>query len=261
MGQCGSRICIRSETIDQEIRLAAQTSNPTFPWSLKPLSFSESTAMNGKEERVLGLKVLCSTSLPYKSMLRIEPLGYDHSKRGARDGITFFGCKKRGNGKDTERGEVLNDVVIKIPDRELAGKHRGRHFEIAYRNDTRSYWIHDLGIGFGAFLRLNSATRLKDNSFISIGDSFAVTKLEETPERSQLKIKLFGDPCKGESYYFSAENYEYSYIRIGRESSCQVMIDDYLISKCHASIWRDEGGWMLADGDVEQHTPSTNGTW
>ena len=254
-------MCCKGESVSEEIRLAAEVPNQAFHRSLSSVSGNLSTVhMEEKGERLLGLKILSSTSLPADSLLRIGPHGYEHSLRGAKDGITYFGCKKRAGREGTRKGEVLNDVVMTITDRDTAEKHRGRHFEIIYRADSHSYWLRDLGVGFGAFLRLDEPAILKDNSLVNVGESFAVANLE-TQDRPRLKLKLFGGPCKGEVYFFTPEDYERTYIRIGRAQNNEVVIDDNLISKCHSSIWKEERGWMVADGDVEKHKPSTNGTW
>jgi len=258
--QCESRMCCKGESVSEEIRLAAEAPDQVFGRSLSSHSVSLSTHIDEKGEPFLGLKVLSSTSLPANSLLRIGPLGYEHSLRGAKDGGTYFGCKKRAGREGKRKGEVLNDVVMTITDRETAEKHRGRHFEILYRADTRSYWLRDLGVGFGAFLRLDEPARLKDNTLVNVGESFAVANFE-MQDRPRLKLKLFGGPCKGEVYFFAPEDYATAYIRIGRAQSSEIVIDDNLISKCHASMWKEEQGWMVADGDAEKRKPSTNGTW
>lgn len=259
--QCESRVCCKGESVTEEIRLAAESQEQGFRRSMSSQSVSQFTGqLDDKTDRLLGLKVVSSTSLPVNSLLRISPLGYEHSLRGAKDSITYFGCKKRAARDGARKGEILNDVVMTITDRETAEKHRGRHFEIQYRVETRSYWLRDLGVGFGAFLRLDSPAKLKDNTLINIGESFAVVNLE-TQERPRLKLKLFGGPCRGEVFYFTAEDYENAYIRIGRAQSSEVVIDDNLISKCHATIWREEQTWLVGDGDAEKQRTSTNGTW
>lgn len=258
--------------MNEEIRLAAEAAH-TYKPSTSPhptqSSFpQEVVAVQGPANKpavpgsapTLALKITSSTSLPANSILRITAEGYEYSLRDARDGITYFGCKKRSKREDSRKGDIINDVVMTIADKETADKHRGRQFEIAYRQDQQSYWIRDLGVGFGAFLRLDDRARLRDNTLVNIGESFIVVNLESV-ERSSLKVKLFGGPCKGEVFHFSAEDFADNFIHIGRTASCEIRIDDNLISKCHASIFHESGVWYVRDGDLEKGRGSTNGTW
>jgi len=271
--QCESRMCCKGETsATEEIRLAAEAVHTFHPSLSSQPSDSRLPQEALAEPRlpyksaapgsapVLTLKVVSSTSLPANSILRVTAEGYEHSLRDARDGVTYFGCKKRGKREDGNKGEVVNDVVMTIADRETAEKHRGRHFEISYKSDQQSYWIRDLGVGFGAFLRVDEKTRLRDNTLVNIGESFVVVNLESA-ERSKLKLKLFGGPCKGEVYHFSADDFVDTCIRIGRAATSEIVIEDSLISKCHSSIYHDSGVWYLSDGDLEKGRGSTNGTW
>lgn len=101
----------------------------------------------------------------------------------------------------------MNDVVIKPKSKELAQRHRGRHFQIQYCLSSNSYKIKDLGIGFGAFARLDKPLTLKDNHLISMGESFFIMNLvpnisiSGAPNEStqmRLRIKVFAGPANGE---------------------------------------------------------------
>ena len=269
--QCESKICCKGESsANEEIRLAAEAAhsfrpslNSHFSETQLPQESLVESRLHSNSTRpapTLTLKVVSSTCLPANSILRIMADGYEYSLRGAHDGVTYFGCKKRGKRKETIKGEIENDIVMAIADKEIAEKHRGRHFEITYRPDQQSYWIRDLGVGFGAFLRVDEKTRLRDNTLINIGESFIVVNLDST-ERSKLKLKLFGGPCKGEVFYFSAEDFVESFIHIGRVATSEIVIEDSLISKCHASVFIEAGVWYLVDGDLDKGRSSTNGTW
>jgi pSer/pThr/pTyr-binding forkhead associated (FHA) protein len=53
---------------------------------------------------------------------------------------------------------------------------------------------------------------------------------------------------------------ELSEFVVGRHSSCDVKVDDTLISKFQCTIYFNPGnGWVLLDGHNEKQ--STNGTW
>jgi len=270
---CETRMCCKGENPTDEVRLAADTPNSLYrseqtesgqkcpEFTLQPVNLSAKLAAVADLPPVLALKVLSSNALPQGSVLSIGPEGYGESLRGAKDGITYFGCKRREKATGDKQRSVVNDVLMRVSDAEVAEKHRGRHFEVTYRPERRSYWIRDLGVGFGAFLRLDAPIKLRDNSLLNLGESFIVVNLEPPTDRPRLKLKLFGGPCKGEVFTFAARDYHDSHIHIGRVPTCEIVIDDSLISKCHASMWYQQDGWVACDGDVEKLRSSTNGTW
>ncbi len=53
-------------------------------------------------------------------------------------------------------------MVIPTLDEELAEKHRGRHFVIEYNLTHMDYRIRDLGIGFGAFAKVEKGILISD---------------------------------------------------------------------------------------------------
>jgi len=67
----------------------------------------------------LQLRVLSSSTLSKNSVININPLGYEFSLRGVKDGVTYFGCKKRGRSNQV-KGAVVNDFVIPIQDKNLS---------------------------------------------------------------------------------------------------------------------------------------------
>ena len=109
-----------------------------------------------------------------------------------------------------------------------------------------SYFIKDLGIGFGAFARLDKPLELKDNHLLSLGESFIIVNLinekfsvanysistydskEIHDNNLKLRLKLFGGPSTGEVFYFKPDSEK---IKIGRSNSCDVTIEDGVLSK------------------------------
>ncbi len=71
---------------------------------------------------------------------------------------------------------MINDFIIPSKDKETEKRHRGRHMQIEF-NLERGYLIKDLGIGFGAFVRLDRPLELKDNHLINMGESFIIVNL------------------------------------------------------------------------------------
>lgn len=217
-----------------------------------------------KSAQHLRLRVVSSSVLPKGTLFNISALGAEESLRKARDGRTYFGCKKRAE-KGNKASPVLNDVILPASDPELTERHRGRHFMIEFDPTRDAYFIKDLGNGFGAFAKLDSQLTLRDNNLLHIGESFVVVNL--VPGKTQeaeprLRLKLFGGPNTGEVFYFSVSELVQGRIRVGRNHLCEIPIDDGLISKVQFTVhYEEETGWMLADGDWEQQRPSTNGTW
>lgn len=111
-------------------------------------------------------------------------IGAEHSLRGKKDGVTYFGCKKKIKAGEKGLGEIVNDVVIPNKDKETNDRHRGRHFQIGYSIDTNTYKIRDLGIGFGAFIKLEHPLILKENNLISMGSSFLIINFAEELKES-----------------------------------------------------------------------------
>lgn len=97
------------------------------------------------------------------------------SLRTQKDGFVYFGCKKHGNKQNGL--EVINDFVIPSKDKETEKRHRGRHLQIEYNLERNNYLIKDLGIGFGAFVRLEKPLELKDNHLLNMGESFIIVNL------------------------------------------------------------------------------------
>ena len=150
------------------------------------------------------------------------------------DGITYFGSKKSGQLLPG-REEIINDFIIPSKDKETGNRHRGRHMQIEFFLDDLSYKVKDLGIGFGAFVKLDHSLELKDNHLVNLGESFIIVNLindkmsmgnysisthdsKEGPDCSmKLRLKLFGGPNTGEVFYFKPDMEQ---IKIGRSTQC-----------------------------------------
>lgn len=135
-------------------------------------------------------------------MIEFNAQGVKNALRGKNDGFTYFGCKKKAKSDDGRHdGEILNDYIIENKDPETNDRHRGRHFQIEFDIEQMGYKIRDLGIGFGAFAKIDKPLILKDNNLISMGSSFLIINLEEDKEsivyaNSQDNSKNAGDKEK-----------------------------------------------------------------
>ena len=193
----------------------------------------------------LHLKVLSSGKLK-NHVLKINAQGLESSMRPHKDGYVFFGCKKYASKHSG--GDIINDFIIPSKDKETEKRHRGRHMQIEYQPERLSYFIKDLGIGFGAFVRLENPLELKDNHLLNMGESFIIVNLineraaavnysvstYESKEMAagdqhmKLRLKLFGGPSTGEVFYFKPDS---DMIKIGRSNNCDVVIEDAVLSK------------------------------
>lgn len=152
------------------------------------------------------------------------------TKRAVQDGYTYFGCKKSvkrltkentsspqhqfklASGTSLEKGhshplgatgtsnedgvqevwekEIINDFVIPTKNEDEKEKHRGRQFQIAFDIDTYTYKIKDLGIGYGAFVKLARPLVLRDNFLLNMGESYIVANLIKSLEDQEVKLRL-----------------------------------------------------------------------
>ncbi|CAG9322184.1 unnamed protein product [Blepharisma stoltei] len=213
-------------------------------------------AMQGK---LLRLKVKSSLILPRNSVINISPLKYELSNRGAKDGVTYLGCKK----KDRPKGQIVCDFVIPLADKALANSLRTPHFLIWYDPYIDSYYIRDFAVGSGVYAKIDYTLALyKKQYIVTFGESHLLITIIPSTPYPRLCLKVYGGKTSGELIFFDAHEYHMDQVYVGRDQSCNVFIDDNLISKKQATIfYSQKKGWMLVDGDLQTQRPSTNGTW
>lgn len=189
--------------------------------------------------------------------ITINALGCENSLREIKDGVTFFGAKKKN-----AQGQVINDLVFPLVAKNFAKNYRGSHFQISYDVSKDSYFIKDLKVGFGTFYRLSDSIDLKNNTLFHIANSFILASfIDQEQEYSRLQLKVYGK-CAGDVFYFNASDYSENYITIGRQENCEVRLQGNLVSKIHCTVfYTPEKGWILSDGDMKNYSNSTNGVW
>jgi hypothetical protein len=165
----------------------------SFDFKMGDLNQRKNALLSLKEYEILKLRIVNSGMLDKDKVLIIKPTGLEFSKRGSDDGYVFFGCKKK------QRGTIINDFVVPLRDPELNEAHRGRHFVVYYRLDKNSYYIRDLCVGFGVFVRLDYTLILKDSMLFNIGESFLVVHFKNSNDYSEISIKVFGAGLSGET--------------------------------------------------------------
>lgn len=218
----------------------------------------------------LKLKVISSSTIKRNTEYIITPLGLENSERAAKDGVTYFGVKKKKRvqqdtntiieGKAEEiKMAIVNDIVIPIEDKELAEKHRGQHFCVYYDLSKDCYCVKDLSLGFGTFVKVSHALVLRDNCLLHMGEHYLLVNILMDSSLPKLKVKVFSPMCTEKVYFFNAEDYCDGKISIGRAANADVRLEDSLASKIQAAVEYSAQKWMLFDGDGDK--PSTNGVW
>ena len=223
---------------------------------------------------ILIIEIINSLTSQKNLKIEINALGMiSDSKRKAYDGNTFFGYIENNNENNDHNNEV--DFIIKP--KEFNNENNniiGRYFRIRFDINVLKYFIKDLGCGYGTFKKISRETKIKDSYLINIGNSYIVCTFgvdEYDVDRKNiadadkiLNIKVFSEVPKSDPYFFNPQQFKRIYI--GRDISCNIIVDDNLLSRVHCTIeYKDEKGWVIFDGkiddDFSQNRPSTNGSW
>ena len=232
---------------------------------------------------LLNIEIINSLRFQNYLKIQINALGMtSNSKRKAYDGNTFFGLVENYNENDEydEANNNINepkDVDFIIEPKEKHNENNniiGRHFRIRFDINSMKYYIKDLGVGYGTFKKIISKTKLKDSYLINIGNSYIVCTfgIDEYDLDGKniadadkiLNVKVFSEIPKTEPYFFNPQQFKKIYV--GRDISCNIIVDDNLLSRVHCTIeYKEDEGWVIYDGkiedDISQNRPSTNGTW
>ena len=213
---------------------------------------------NGEEKVCLDLEILNSWNLPIGLQLHIDQYGLKNSIRNEKDGIAYFGYQTE---EDLNTNPYI-DYLLGPKDQEYDEQFIGKHFQIRFDQDTKKYYIKDLGNGFGTFIKLINELKIKDNLLINIGETYMVFSFINDNEE-QLIIKIFTGDEQCNTYTFNSDNQ--TCIIVGRDSSlCDVVIDDKMLSRMHCYLNYKENhndkGWFIKDGDIKGKK-STNDTW
>ena len=229
------------------------------------------------EADLLEIEIINSLNLQRGFRILINALGMkENSERRAFDGNTFFGFYEPNENENDEEGINNNnevDFVVKPKDINYENRVVGRHFRIRFDLNSMKYLIKDLGCGYGTFKKITTETKIKDSYLINIGNSYIVCTfgVDEYDINEKgivdadkiLNIKVFSEIPKTEPYFFNPQ--QFKRIFIGRDISCNIIVDDSLLSRVHCTIeYRDNEGWFISDGKVDDDSlsrPSTNGTW
>lgn len=134
------------------------------------------------------------------------------------------------------------------------------------------FYMRDAAKGLGCFYKLVSGNHLelKKNMIIRVGNEFIVTSqtkssnIDGSSSRISVdggqvdEIQVYGDCIPSDSILkFSLANK--NRIKIGRSPTCDIIINDPLVSLSHCTLKKENDSWIAMDGsDFE---PSSTGTW
>ena len=230
---------------------------------------------------ILELTIIESLYFQQGYTIKINSLGLvGESLRDIKDGNTFFGYIENenennfNNDNSYEKGKGIDFVVKPRENSDENQNIEGRYFRIRFDANNMKYYIKDLGCGYGTFKKISKETKLKDSYLVNIGNSYIVFTfgIDEydldgnniADADKILNIKVFSEIPKAEPYFFNPQ--QFTKIFIGRDISCNIIVDDTLLSRVHCTIeYKQDGCWVISDGkiddDLSQSRPSTNGTW
>ncbi|MCQ2816514.1 MAG: FHA domain-containing protein [archaeon] len=252
---------------------------------------------------ILIVKIIKASSKELGRVFTINPFGLINDSqnkeiktRNKNDGITYFGNLSSKDKYDSEKQIDAQIMKIEQEEESLTNSQDdynikyGRFFQITFNPQFRQYFIKDSGYGYGTFIKIKNEFIMKDNLAINIGNTYISTKiglddntlmnegliynnskipsLPNVDLNSNLTLKIFS-ANKTNEYYPMNFQPSRSAIKIGRDSCCEVVINDNLISRIHCSIiYKPNIGWVLRDGIYNKEKDgsftsksSTNGTW
>ena len=210
-----------------------------------------------KYSKNLKLIILNSFKLEKGFNILINPLGM--VKNSLRK--SYFGFVRN---IENNRSNLI-DFLIE-PNGNYETKFVGRHFKISYNQNDFKYYIQDCGNGYGTFLKIEKDVLIKNNSLISIGNSYLVCEVNSSENKINniIKIKIFsGIKEENKKFDYTFNSLEKSNIIIGRNFNFDINIDDDLLSRVNSTLIYKENEWYLYDGNYIKNpeSKSTNGTW
>ncbi len=266
----------QTNTNNNNANYGLNTSNTVDYNNVSPATIEKLKKIVDKAD-ILEIEIINSLTLQRGLKIEINALGMtSNSERKAFDGNTFFGFL--GDNENEEEGINMNndvDFVVKPRDINYENRALGRHFRIRFDLNLMGYLIKDLGCGYGTFKKITEETKLKDSYLINIGNSYIVCTFGvdeyDVNEKGivdgdkMLNIKVFSEVPKTEPFFYNPQQIKRIYV--GRDISCNIIVDDTLLSRVHCTIeYKENEGWFISDGkigdeDLYENRPSTNGTW
>ena len=138
-------------------------------------------------------------------------------------------------------------------------------FKIYYNYANETFYLMDMGVGYGTFYKIEEETIIKENNIINIGESYLIFSFNNLNEDENQEIKeddLFLKIYSNEGQYepIIIQKEDNKIYKLGRSEKCDVVIKDKMLSRVHCILFYLDNNWYIKDGN-EKGNESTNGTW
>ena len=144
-------------------------------------------------------------------------------------------------------------------------ENKGIFFKITYNINNHTYFLQDMGVGYGTFIKLQDSFIIKENSIVNIGESYLIfsfdkknLQLNQEINDDDLFLKIYSNDSDYEPI-ICKNNPEIIYT-VGRSDKCDILIKDKMLSRVHCILTYIDNCWYIKDGN-EEGNESTNGTW
>ena len=144
-------------------------------------------------------------------------------------------------------------------------KNKNIFFKIYYNSANETFYLMDMGVGYGTFYKIEEETIIKENNIINIGESYLIFSFNKINEDENQEIKeddLFLKIYSNDGQYepIIMQKAHDKIYKLGRSEKCDVVIKDKMLSRVHCILYYLDNNWYIKDGN-EKGNESTNGTW
>ena len=144
-------------------------------------------------------------------------------------------------------------------------KNKNIFFKIYYNSANETFYLMDMGVGYGTFYKIEEETIIKENNIINIGESYLIFSFNKINEDENQEIKeddLFLKIYSNDGQYepIIMQKADDKVYKLGRSEKCDVVIKDKMLSRVHCILYYLDNNWYIKDGN-EKGNESTNGTW
>ena len=170
--------------------------------------------------------------------------------------------------KSSESKENNNNNLLTSND------YKNAFFKIFYNIDKNTYYLIDLGVGYGTFYKIEDEAAIKENTIVNIGENYLVFSFKiadpnnnnnnsdsnnsnDEIDEEGLYLKIYSNEGEYEPILIQNKN---RIFQIGRSEKCDIYIKDKMLSRVHCRLFYIENNWYIKDGN-ESENESTNGTW
>jgi hypothetical protein len=235
-------------------------------------------------KKKMGYKILylniATTSLKIEEKnFVIYPNGLKNSKRfNSQDGIVIFGSESEYNNYCDFIFPVNNNNNSKYDQNNEKISNNNQidnffSFLIFFCLDDENFYLKNFNKNLGCLMKIQKY-EINQNTLLNIGNTFLIINIDKIEKI--LKIKIFNNETikKIENEVLDIKANEMSFdlkqkniVTIGRNNSCDVVLEDMMLSKIQCSIILEEDKnknkkiIMLYDGNYKKKKESTNGTW